>query len=143
MPLIGFRRRGWNLHIINAERTRQKFLRMTEKFEALPLQGTMPIAREMMDYASSISHRWSGMLAASHRIRYYQDGRKKWRGEIYIDPTRINPWTGIPVTFYAPIEHARGESHAFYQRTYDRYRRRAGAQYVTFAKEYAIERGDR
>lgn len=64
-------------------------------------------------YAVLITHVDTGALRASHRISF-DAGRA--RGEIYIDPTAVNPRGQRPAE-YGPEEHARGGSHAFYRRT--------------------------
>lgn len=61
-----------------------------------------------------ITHVDTGALRASHRIRMERGGL---RGVIYIDPTGKNPRTGQRTAIYGPSEHARGGSHAFYERT--------------------------
>lgn len=68
-------------------------------------------------YAVSITHVWKylgGGLRASHRIRM-ESGT---RGRVYIDPTSVNPRGQRPAE-YGIYEHARGGSHAFYERTVD------------------------
>lgn len=65
-------------------------------------------------YAVSITHVWwykGGGLKASHRMEV-----KKNTGRIYIDPNAVNP-RGQKPSIYGPVEHARGGSHAFYERT--------------------------
>jgi len=54
-----------------------------------------------------------GSLRASHRIAY----AGKLEGRIYIDPSSINPVTRQKPSVYGIAEHARGGSHAFYERT--------------------------
>ncbi len=62
-------------------------------------------------HAVGVTHVATGALRASHRMRL--DGL---RGEVYIDPAARNPH-GALTSDYGPIEHARGSSHAFYDRT--------------------------
>jgi len=67
-------------------------------------------------YVVSITHVWKykgGGLRASHRM-----GMDGLRGRIYIDPGAVNPRGQKPVD-YGPYEHARGGTHAFYDRTVD------------------------
>jgi len=67
-------------------------------------------------YAVSITHVWKykgGGLRASHRMEVSEGGE---HGRIYIDPTAVNPRGQRPAE-YGPYEHARGGSHAFYDRT--------------------------
>jgi hypothetical protein len=63
-------------------------------------------------YAVSITHVDTGALRASHRMDVQGS-----RGEIYLDQSAINPRGNTPTARYGPVEHARGGSHAFYERT--------------------------
>lgn len=66
--------------------------------------------------AVSITHVWrvrGGGLRASHRMSLEGNGL---RGRIYIDPSTVNPRGQRPAV-YGPHEHARGGTHAFYERT--------------------------
>lgn len=89
----------------------------------------------MVQYATTLAHRVAvmythvdtGSLRASHRM----DVRGS-RGEIYIDPTAVNPRSLAYTRDYGPVEHARGGSHAFYERT----EREAG---LTIATEAATQ----
>jgi hypothetical protein len=137
------RGRGWNLFVINARRTQKKFIRMARNFEDLVFEGAYrPDADEALAYAAAITHIWSGMLSASHRVRYKKDktlGGNEWFAEIYIDRTRRNPWTGKLAAFYGPIEHARGGSHAFYERTMKRYGGAVGRKHLRFGLDQIVE----
>lgn len=62
-------------------------------------------------YAVSITHVDTGALRASHRMGYLG----ATRAEIYIDPGAVGPHG--PPAHYGPYEHARGGSHAYYDRT--------------------------
>lgn len=69
-------------------------------------------------YAVSITHVWNrgenprgGGLKASHRMAVTET-----RGQVFIDPHSVNP-RGQKPSVYGPHEHARGGSHAFYERT--------------------------
>lgn len=65
-------------------------------------------------YATAITHVWhikGGGLRASHRIEY-----RGTEGQVYIDPQSVNP-RGQRPSVYGPHEHARGGTHAFYERT--------------------------
>lgn len=69
-------------------------------------------------YAVTITHVWKvkgGALRASHRMKIDQQGRYS---QIYIDPGSVNP-RGQRPGIYGHYEHARGGSHAFYQRAVD------------------------
>lgn len=63
-------------------------------------------------YAVTITHVDTGALRASHRMSVSGN-----RGEIYIDSSASNPRSDTPTSRYGPIEHGRGGSHAFYERT--------------------------
>lgn len=65
-------------------------------------------------YAIGITHVDTGSLRASHLVRLEAGGL---RGVIYIDPNAVNPRSGLKTSVYGPTEHARGGSHAFYERT--------------------------
>ena len=65
-------------------------------------------------YAVAITHGDTGSLRASHRVEV-----SGLRGRIYIDPGSVNPRSGQKPVVYGPYEHARGGSHAFYQRVID------------------------
>jgi hypothetical protein len=73
-------------------------------------------ARVARDYASSITHIWTGTLATSHHYRTWDRGPYDVAGEVYLGPER-NPRTAQAASYYGPFEHARGGSHAFYART--------------------------
>ena len=64
-------------------------------------------------YALAITHVDTGALRASHRMSIESGGL--W-GRVYIDPMTRNPRTGQRTAVYGPYEHARGGSHAFYER---------------------------
>ena len=72
-------------------------------------------------YVVAITHVDSGALRASHRMEV-----KGLQGRIFIDPTspginrrrgRRSSRVALRPAVYGPMEHARGGSHAFYQRT--------------------------
>ena len=65
-------------------------------------------------YLVAITHVDTGAYRAGHRMEL-----KGARGEIFVDPSAINPKTGRKVTSYARHEEARGGSHAAYGRTFD------------------------
>jgi hypothetical protein len=76
---------------------------------------------ELRDYAEAITHVETGALASSHRV-YYDAARQ--RGEISPDPSVMQHRSRRParsVETYAAVEHARGGTHAFYQRTLNEY----------------------
>ena len=62
------------------------------------------------------THVITGALRASHLIDF---DAVRPGGDIYINPDARNPRTGQRTAVYGPIEHARGGSHAFYQRVID------------------------
>jgi hypothetical protein len=68
-------------------------------------------------YAATITHKETGHLAASHTWEY---DSHRMRGRIFID-RRVAYARGSTVQWpviYGVYEHARGGSHAFYDRTY-------------------------
>ena len=74
--------------------------------------GTIRLHR----YAVAITHVWKhlgGGLRASHRMAI-----SGLDGKISIDPSAMNPRGQRPAD-YGPREHARGGTHAFYQRAVD------------------------
>lgn len=82
-------------------------------------------------YAVAITHVWrykGGGLRASHRMAFTDRGET---GRIYIDEGAVNPRGERPGE-YGPVEHARGGSHAFYQRTIDEAGPRIADQAVAF-----------
>jgi hypothetical protein len=66
------------------------------------------------DYAISITHIWTGALKGSHRVEI-KSARNE--GIIFVADDTRNPRTYTPVRDYAPVEHDRGDDHAFYART--------------------------
>ena len=84
-------------------------------------------------YAVQITHVDTGALKASHRLELKQGAQVE--GRIYIDPNSINPKGKRPAE-YGPVEHARGGSHAFYERT----RREVADQLVRRAIAWIMSR---
>ena len=70
-------------------------------------EGTLAAQRYMV----SITHVDTGSLRAAELVRL-----SGLRGEIYIDPSAVNPRGGSPAE-YGPAENARGGEHAFMERT--------------------------
>lgn len=66
-------------------------------------------------WAQRIAHRITGTLAASQTVEFNDSGQES-RGRVFIDPAAVNPVTQTPPSEYGPVEHARGGSHAFYER---------------------------
>lgn len=66
---------------------------------------------ELQRYAKGITHIDTSALQASHLGEV-----SGARGRIYINPAAINP-RGFRPEIYGFYEHARGGSHAFYERT--------------------------
>lgn len=73
-------------------------------------------------YAEGITHIYTGQLRQSHVVEY--DGHRM-KGYLHVDQHKLaRNYTGeyrYPPQFvyeYAMYEHARGGSHAFYERTY-------------------------
>lgn len=79
------------------------------------------ILRILRNYAMAITHQETGTLAHSHTVSY---SSHLLTGYIYPDPKHIQPsrartLPGRSVQSYAHFEHARGGTHAFYERTYN------------------------
>jgi len=77
--------------------------------------------REGRDYATQITHRQTGSLAESHTYEY---DSHRMRGSIYINPESF--WLQSETKIRQPAEygiyeHARGGTHAFYERTSKEY----------------------
>lgn len=68
-------------------------------------------------YTLIVTHVDTGALRASHRIEY-NEGYGGAEARISIDVAGRNPRTGQRTSVYGAFEHARGGSHAFYERTY-------------------------
>jgi hypothetical protein len=64
------------------------------------------------------THVDTGTLRAAHRMLFSEDEHAA-RGEIFIDPSAVNPRSQQRAEIYGVYEHARGGSHAFYQRAVD------------------------
>lgn len=58
------------------------------------------------------THHKTGSLKASQRMKV-----NGLRGVIFIDPSAVNPRTKQKPSEYGLVEHGRGGSHAFYERT--------------------------
>lgn len=65
-------------------------------------------------YAVSVTHVDTGALRASHRIQM-----DALEGTLSIQDGARNPRSGRLTSEYGPIEHERGDSHAFYERTFE------------------------
>jgi len=68
----------------------------------------------MHRYTVAITHVDTGALRSSHILDFNPAIPE---GRIFISSGTRNPRTGQPPAVYGPIEHARGMSHAFYERT--------------------------
>jgi hypothetical protein len=71
----------------------------------------------MHRYVVRITHVDTSALKRSHRMSYRESDRGA-EGLIDINPNTRNPKHGIAPRKYGPVEHARGGSHAFYERAY-------------------------
>jgi hypothetical protein len=65
-------------------------------------------------YSVSITHVDTGALRASERVRVYG-----LRGVVYLDETARNPKSRQRTAIYGVVEHNRGGSHAFFERTHN------------------------
>lgn len=72
--------------------------------------------RRLYKRAISLTHQDTGTLASSHRWSYLEEGSSP-RGVVYVEGNLKNTKSRQAVERYAPIEEARGGSHAFYART--------------------------
>lgn len=98
-------------------------------------------------YAVSITHvgrydrmgvpgkKIGGSLRASHRMEI-----TGLEGQIYIDPSSVNP-LGQKPAIYGVYEHARGGEHAFYDRTVDGEGPRVSARVIADIKEGLLLNG--
>lgn len=125
--------RGWNLKVFGLRRTQDAMLRNAQRVKANSglKRAWIYVGPEMLEYVRNITHKWTGTLAASHRLKTEVSGNTL-RGLLYIDPGAINPITGIPAAKYGPIEEARGGSHAFYTRTFKKFDRRVGRKFMDY-----------
>jgi len=69
------------------------------------------VVQTLQGYAKTITHRDTTALQASHLGEVHG-----LQGRIFINPSAINP-RGQRPSVYGELEHARGGSHAFYDRT--------------------------
>lgn len=72
----------------------------------------------LRNYAQRITHRQTGTLARSHTVFY---NARALSGYVYPDPAYLKPSVqgqgkSLSASEYAEYEHARGGSHAFYER---------------------------
>jgi len=93
-----------------AQRQNQKMLAALEPRNA-PAKALQYITAALLRYATVITHVVTGALRASHRAGYFN-----YRGVVFIDSGAVNPFGDRP-SVYGEYEHARGGSHAFYERT--------------------------
>jgi len=99
------------------QRANQKMIHAL-KPEGARGRAVLYATRGAQRYATAITHKDTGALKASHRMKYDD---KTATGNIYIDPRSINPRSfELPIE-YGLYEHARGGEHAFYKRTVDEY----------------------
>ncbi len=75
-------------------------------------------AIDLQRYTVAITHVDTGTLRAAHRIDLQMSGHTA-QATIYVDPTAVNPRSNRRAEEYSVVEHARGEAHAFYERTYN------------------------
>lgn len=123
--------RGWNLKVFGLRRTQEAMFRNAQRVKADSglKRAWIYIGPEMLEYVRSVTHKWTGTLAASHRLDTKIEG-KNLRGLLYIAPGAINPITGIPASKYGPIEEERGGGHAFWEITYKKFKRRVGMKFM-------------
>lgn len=80
-------------------------------------------------FAVYVSHRDTGAMANSHMIQ--REAAARYR--IFLSETAKNPRTSALVSVYGVAEHNRGDSHAYYERTYQQ-----GPQILSRASAYLV-----
>jgi hypothetical protein len=80
-------------------------------------EGVRAAGAYLHSRATIVTHVDTGALRASHRMIYRQFFGSPSL-EISIDKGAMNPRSRARTAVYGPVEHARGGSHAFYERTY-------------------------
>lgn len=104
---------SWRLTILGLEEAQAVNRR---RLAALQPDGALGRAvrttvEELQVYSKGITHRDTTALQAAHLGEVHG-----LSGRVHINPSAINPRGRRPVD-YGPYEHARGGSHAFYDRT--------------------------
>ncbi len=127
--------RGWALKVYGFERT-MRALAKGEEATAVTWQRTIdrrikPVGLEMLEYASKITHRITGTLASAYRLTYAITGEAAF-GTLSIAEDVVNPVSGQRPVEYGVYEHARGGDHAFFERTFKKFERRAATRYMNF-----------
>ena len=69
-------------------------------------------------YAQIITHVDTGAWKGSHRMRF-REATSSARGEVYIDPSSVNPQSNVRPAVYASIWEEREGEMAVYKRTVD------------------------
>lgn len=100
-----------------AQRDNLKMIRALQPNTGLG-RAVQVTAIDLQRYTVGITHVDTGTLRASHRIEMRMSGNEA-QAVIHVDPTAINPRSNKRAEEYSLVEHARGEGHAFYQRTYN------------------------
>lgn len=133
--LVGRRLRGGPPELRVRIRGMRRILRALDQAERAvrPSGGlgraTYEVGLEVLKHSRAITHVDTGALASSHRMRHQSLGAAS-RALIFIDPSAINPVSGQRPADYGLVEHARGGSHAFYERTYEHFKRGQGAAFI-------------
>jgi hypothetical protein len=109
------------LNIEDIQKAQAANLRAIALLEPESTMGRMvqELLPDLHRYVVTITHVWiyrGGALRAAHRMSIVEKGAGTARGSIFIDPTAVNP-RGQRSSEYGVYEHARGGSHAFYERT--------------------------
>lgn len=89
-------------------------------------EGVRAAGAYLHSRAVMATHVDTGALRASHRMNYRQFLSSP-TVEISIDKGAVNPRSRTRTALYGPAEHARGGSHAFYERPYQEHGDRAAA----------------
>ncbi len=80
-------------------------------------RGVMVGLSDLWHYAVDITHVDTGALRSSHRVTMDRVTSREAVGRLHLVHVR-NPDSGKSTLLYGPIEHDRGGSHAFYERTW-------------------------
>ncbi len=97
--------------------------------------GGRDMTMKLHRYAVQITHVDTSALQKSHRMGF-TEARDSFIGEIYIGGDAQNPRTGQLAAVYGPMEHARGGSHAFYERTVMEMGEQAKGEFANFIGAY-------
>ncbi len=115
----------------NANRYAMLALRPSGKLGQAVKDATVRLHR----YATNITHVITGSLQSAHRMGYTETANSAI-GEIYLAGDVTNSESGVLVSIYGPVEHDRGGSHAFYERTFEEDQDEAVGVIVKLVEEF-------